>query len=1162
MLGEVALEIGQQLTATELVPLLPPLVRDGESIIRQRLCGELKVLCLVLMGMTGSREPPNQQSQNRQHSKRTSSSSSSYSLPRIPRPNKSSKYYKVMVHHIFPHLYSLISDPDNEVRRAASENIVKLALRVDPEDVVALALSIPLRLVKEGQKRASNPPVAAMGGAAQNGPSAADASGAGDSNAAPKSAGSANNSGGGAANPQTPAEDLLITSSNLLADLSSFLPPPRLPPAIATRYLSPAVLSLADDPNFRVRRAAVQALPRTMGSATLDDARRRLLPKFVALSGDEMYRVRKASGECLVDVSRALGVLPWRAHFVDVWIDGDGADGRRADEDPEPDADPRSARFYRARTKKQIGELHNTLHECHEIRRRALCAIAKKLLEDTNKFVRYGMMQFLGPLIASFYPLDRGSMVGGMGGLLYGDDRDENDERKASKGGSARGGDRLGTLGIGVGGVDIAKCSTGLERAPFERRLSWSADTTTATTVERILSYNHSLQGLELILHGESPANRAVLGFGGGCDANRDPFGTMGPQFFPHANGMVGRSSALDDDDTDSFLLKAYAKRKAGQLSANNSAGDATDDPLHSSLRSSSSPRAMLPKFLLESRSDALALARIVSHRTGRVPDEPSQQRSRAQPSPYPPLMSGRPDPEDLKAIRTTLLIPFVAMASCRTGEDTTDAEMRVYCAYSLPAVILLFGGQNWERDGLKRCFLDLIGQRRGGANANGANDGAVGEGGSAEGGSGGAAGMDGTVANAQFAAGAPAGPPLPVKRCLASSVHAVAHMLGPDAASNDAQFLAAFERSFLRDPDEAIRLNVLKNLASFLGALPPGDGPGRRNSYLPALHSVIAGEDVLGAVGRRSASNPGVLNWRGRDAVARVLPDLIVLYDAGLNREYLWPVLRTLSTDSVSAVRENAGWSVPVLLRRYATANDDGGGNNERNMAWMMEVTVWLRETFLDNGGAMSGAGGNHRPVSSFRQLKKKTTSSEGAFSKRQGYCRILAAVALAMRMGEGSSLGSGHPGRDPLGCGGSEGPQNGAAPNVPIDPFGKMSQHERECFRAILLRDLLPPALEMAADCVANVRLTLTKCLKALPADVRKEGRVEEVLSTLEEELMTWDVGDMPLNDVNPGGIIGGSAVVGGGPSSSSSDPPEAKAAATAATTSIIMTSTMSAC
>ena len=77
-----------------------------------------------------------------------------------------------------------------------------------------------------------------------------------------------------------------------------------------------------------------RTLPRMLGSATLEDVKKRLLPKFVALSGDEMYRVRKASGECLVDVSRALGVLPWRIHFGDVWMeeeeDDGGGDGERA----------------------------------------------------------------------------------------------------------------------------------------------------------------------------------------------------------------------------------------------------------------------------------------------------------------------------------------------------------------------------------------------------------------------------------------------------------------------------------------------------------------------------------------------------------------------------------------------------------------------------------------------------------------------------------------------------------------------------------------------------------------------------------------------------------------------------------------------------------------
>ena len=1003
------------------------------------------------MGMTGSGGGGGGMNQMDTTALNNDSTTAKYSimssLPQISKPNKNSKYYKVMVHHVLPHLYTLISDSDNEVRRAASENIVKLALRVDVDDVVPLILSIPLRLVKEGQKRASS-------GSSSTTPSSSSTtsqqqqqqSSNSSIEVATASFTTTNNTavdnkdtGGGMINPQTPAEDLLITSSNLLADLSSFLPPPRLSPDIATKYLSPAILALADDPNFRVRRAAVQAIPRMLGSATMDDVKRRLLPKFVTLSGDEMYRVRKASGECLVDVSRAIAILPWRVHFSDVWITDDPnnniAGGGGGGESYTTTTMPK---FYKHRTKEQIDDIIKIITDCHEIRRRVLCGIAKKLLEDNNKFVRYGMLQFLGPLIASFYPLDRGSTIGSMGGLMYSSGGTNNNR---SSGNNAKVGNNVGTLGIGVESVHIAKASTGLERMDMA-----TSSSSGGGGLGGVFSYNHSLHGLELILHGESPLNRDVLKLGGGCNANKDPFGTMGPQFFPHANGMVGRSLVLDDDDTDTFLVKSYLKANIPRHVDN------MNDP---SLQSS--PRSLLPKFILESRSDALALARIVCHRAGVVPGSSSGTM------PYSPLLSGRPDLDDLKSISNTLLNPFIGMASYQTGEESTDAEMRVYCAYSLPAVILLFGVNNWETGGLKRCFLDLIGRPHDMyTEANDSPQAAVGQ------------------------------PPLPVKRCLASSVHAVAHMLGPDVVSKDVAFLSAFEESFLCDPDEAIRLNVLKNLASFLSALPPGDGPGHRNSYIPMLHSLIMGDDVLGASKRRSASNPGVLNWRQRDAVAKMLPDLIVLYSSSLNKNYVWPILKTLLTDSVSAVRENAGWSVPVLLRKYTS-------NKQTGTVWIAEVTDWLRDTFLDEGCNGNGAGGRtSRGLGSFaRRLKKQMTSSEGAYSRRQSYCRILAAVALATRISDGGDVYD----------------DSQVSKGVPIDPFGKLSPYERGQFRSILVRDLLPPALAMAQDCVANVRLTLTKCLKVLPSDIEEElPKLKEITSILEEELMTWDYDMIP--------------------------------------------------
>ena len=40
----------------------------------------------------------------------------------------------------------------------------------------------------------------------------------------------------------------------------------------------------------------------------------------------------------------------------------------------------------------------------NDLRRSTLLPIAEALLADANKFVRHGMMQFLGPFLASFYP--------------------------------------------------------------------------------------------------------------------------------------------------------------------------------------------------------------------------------------------------------------------------------------------------------------------------------------------------------------------------------------------------------------------------------------------------------------------------------------------------------------------------------------------------------------------------------------------------------------------------------------------------------------------------------------------------------------------------------------------------------------------------------------
>ena len=243
--------------------------------------------------------------------------------------------------------------------------------------------------------------------------------------------------------------------------------------------------------------------------------------------------------------------------------------------------------------------------------------------------------------------------------------------------------------------------------------------------------------------------------------------------------------------------------------------------------------------------------------------------------------------------------------------------------------------------------------------------------------------------------------------------------------------------------------------------------------------------------------------------------------------------------------------WSVPVLLRRYH--GPDGG--HSTTSRWTSEVVEWLRETFLGDGDQLHQSRGGSKRSSSSRRFKRQGVSSEGAFSRRQGYCKILAAVSLAMRIGEGE----GEEGGDCYGGDGNDTPPPPGVPSVPADPFGRLTPGERSHLASALVNDLLPPALEMAADPVANVRLTLTKCLDALPPDVRAAAGVDGVLGTLAEELQTWDVGDMPLGGAASAvGILGPSAGVVPG---AVADPPPA-GVGLAQQGGVVMTSTMSAC
>jgi len=839
MIAETAKSVGPTSTMRALVPLFPPLVADQESIIRQHLATQMLPISLTCMLADNEYFNPEE-------------------IPQSHELVYNEDGYKIVTSTIINHINTLITDTDMDVRKAASDALATLALYVRPEDVISTIIPIALRLIDDESNRVVVPSVAtSVKKTAEN------------------------------------YDELCITASNLLADLAS-VNAQKIPPKIVAKYITPAVNKLCNHPTFRVRRAAVQALPRIVNGSSIEDVHQNLIPCFTKLAEDQMYRVRKSVGECLVDMSRSLMFLPYCS----------GA----------------NVSTSKKKTK------HNFLNMDHdqlkgslmELRRETLVPICAKLLQDSSKLVRQGMMQFLGPFIASFYPLE------------------------------------------------------GAQGGPKE-------------------------DGIINLLEVRDDENIE---------------GGMGVQFFPHANGMVSR-------------LNPSNLTTVGNIPP--------PSPPKPNLDSSKYLQEHLPSFLEKNLNDANSLRRILHHRDN-----------------HPVSMS------DIRTVQGVLLPPYVELATINTGDDTVDSEMRVYCAYSLPAVLLLLGKNGWDTS-LKDCFLALI------------------------------TGWDGTK-NEKGEPAFVSSVPLPVKRCLASSFHTVCHMLGPQAVrgtsedkSSKRDLLSIFETHFLRDSDDTVRLNVIRNLISFLSLL----SQSKRSNYLPVLYEVITGDSML-ASKRTNARNPMVLNWRQRDMVAQILPNLMILYKPTLIRQYLWPIVKILLCDSVNVVRENTEWSLPVILRIYEVRNCQSENNDSLSEATKFsgevceEVIMYLQAILLDDKAAVKGNG---------------KVRSSGAFSNRQGYCRILSAVALALRFNEKNIK-----------------KKKGTHHNTDIEashPFQNFTHNEYQHVHRILKNQLLPLAIVMKDDKVTNVRLALAKSLRFMPLDIRENVEVSSVLRTLEDEINTWEGG-----------------------------------------------------
>ena len=489
MLAETAETVGCVPTFESLLPVIEHLVQDPESVIRQHVAAQILPVSLVAMlqNVGFQREYTVQQMIDN---------------PLLKKDYHEQGYMAVCTMVVVDHIRQLVTDPDIDVRRSASDALAGLALQLKPEDVGQYILPIPLKLVK-------------------------DTAGATTSGSAKSKKGNSNNN---AAHEQDALqEDLRITAANLLAEVGGAAAEHKgsIPSELVQTLVLPAVLSLAEDGSFRVRRSAAQALPRVLGGSSAEMAKSKILPAFEKLSNDDLYRVRKSTGECLVDMSRSFMILASR----------------------ESDDEQKAL--------------------LQDLRRTRLVPIVERLIGDSSRLVRHGMMQFLGPFIASFYPY-----------------------------------------------VDSA---------------------------------------LDSILPGFSESDGS------------NHTGIVA-QFFPHASSMVSRLNSSVATTAAPTPISIYI-----------------EEILRAKLTHLEQLQKALPHFLRASRLSSLSLHAVVTHRQEHAPPK-----------------------EDLDAVVGTLLEYFAALAMVTTGDENTDAEMRVYCAYSYPAVALVLGSEHWEGL-LKTCFLKLL---------------------------------------------------------------------------------------------------------------------------------------------------------------------------------------------------------------------------------------------------------------------------------------------------------------------------------------------------------------------------------------------------------------------------------------------------------------------
>ncbi|TYZ61471.1 hypothetical protein PybrP1_004679 [[Pythium] brassicae (nom. inval.)] len=156
--------------------------------------------------------------------------------------------YRVLLELMVPLVARLVSDEQHDVRAAASDSLVEMAALVKSEDQGQYVLTIVLPLAHD------------------------------DDN-----------------------EQLRISAVALYNGLAQYFGP-----ELCQQFCVPELISLSEDPVFRVRKSTAQSFSNVCKIAGEELSRERLVPSFQKLARDDIWGVRKACAECLVGIAHAL----------------------------------------------------------------------------------------------------------------------------------------------------------------------------------------------------------------------------------------------------------------------------------------------------------------------------------------------------------------------------------------------------------------------------------------------------------------------------------------------------------------------------------------------------------------------------------------------------------------------------------------------------------------------------------------------------------------------------------------------------------------------------------------------------------------------------------------------------------------------------------------